>query len=84
VSDDVARALRDCSSDRDVVAHSYGPKPHVDLARITRAKLTAAGVPAESVDLVPGCTFREPTRFFSFRRDGERSGRHLAAIVPLG
>ena len=84
VSDDVARALRDCSNDRDVVSLSYGPKPHVDLARIARSKLTGAGVPEGSVDLVPGCTFREPERFFSFRRDGAKSGRHLAAVVPRG
>jgi YfiH family protein len=82
VSDDVARALRACSSDKDVVETSYGPKPHVDLARITRAKLTTAGVRDDSVEFVPGCTFREAERFFSFRRDGARSGRHLAAIVP--
>jgi YfiH family protein len=83
VSDDVAQALRAASSDKDVVELSYGPKPHVDLARITRAQLIAAGVPGEAVDLVPGCTLREPDRFFSFRRDGAKSGRHLAAIVPL-
>jgi copper oxidase (laccase) domain-containing protein len=34
------------------------------------------------VDDVPGCTAGDRERFFSFRRDGPRSGRHLAAIVP--
>lgn len=83
VADEVAAQLRECSPDKDVVDRTYGPKPRVDLARITRAKLVAAGVPPESVDVVPGCTYREPERFFSFRRDGAKSGRHLAGIVPL-
>lgn len=82
VSDDVATTLAACSSDHDVVDRTLGPKPHVDLARIARAQLVAAGVPAAAVDVVPGCTFRDSSDFFSFRRDGARSGRHLAAIVP--
>ena len=31
---------------------------------------------------VVGCTVTEPESFFSVRRDGAKSGRHLAAIVP--
>ena len=56
-------------------------KPHVDLAAIVRAQLACAGVPLDQIDDVPGCTRCEPDRFFSFRRDGQRSGRHIAAIV---
>jgi YfiH family protein len=81
VSDDVAETLKACSPDPGVVDRSYGPKPHVDLARIATAKLEALGVPRASIDRVGGCTFLEPERYFSFRRDGPRSGRHLAAIV---
>ena len=55
-------------------------KPHVSLRTIVDAQLRRAGV--ETVDHVEGCTFLEPDRFFSFRRDGRASGRHLAAIVP--
>lgn len=81
VSEEVAGTLQACSPDPDVVDRSHGPKPHVDLARIATAKLEALGVPRASVDRVGGCTFLEPERYFSFRRDGPRSGRHLAAIV---
>jgi YfiH family protein len=56
-------------------------KPHVDLAAIVRGQLASAGVPLDQIDDVPGCTRCEPERFFSFRRDGQRSGRHIAAIV---
>jgi polyphenol oxidase len=82
VSDDVATTLAGCSSDHDVVERTAGAKPHVDLARIARAQLVAAGVPRASIDVVPGCTYRDADDFFSFRRDGARSGRHLSAIVP--
>lgn len=56
-------------------------KPHVDLGSIVRAQLLSAGVPNDQIDDVAGCTRCEPERFFSFRRDGQRSGRHIAAIV---
>lgn len=57
------------------------PKPHVDLLAIVRAQLLSAGVSDARIDVVEGCTRCEPERFFSYRRDGQRSGRHLTAII---
>lgn len=54
-------------------------KPHVDLAVVVLAQLREVGV--EFVDVLPGDTFAEPERFFSYRRDGKQSGRHLSVIV---
>lgn len=79
VGEDVAARLLAISPDPGVVDRARGPQPHVDLRRIVRAQLARAGVLA--VDDVPGCTRCDPARFHSFRRDRERSGRHLAAIV---
>lgn len=84
VSDEVAAELRACSPDPDVVELRPGARPHVDLRRLVRAKLLALGLAPNSVDDVLGCTVLDPSRFFSFRRDGARSGRHLSAIVPRG
>jgi len=81
VSEDVAEELRKASPDPGVVERSWGERPHVDLRRLVRALLIRAGVPENRLDDVPGCTVGDPTRFFSYRRDGQRSGRHLAAIV---
>jgi len=81
VSDDVARELAAASPDPDVVDRTRGPKPHVDLRKILRAQLRALGLEDGAIDDVAGCTLSEPERFFSFRRDGKQSGRHLAAIV---
>jgi YfiH family protein len=81
VGDDVAEKLASASPALDVVDRARGPKPHVDLRRIVRAQLRALGLSDAAIDDVAGCTKCDATRFFSYRRDRERSGRHLAAIV---
>jgi YfiH family protein len=80
VGDDVAQSLLAVSPDPEVVDRSRN-KPHVDLAAIITAKLVALGLPPERIERVDGCTRCQDERFFSYRRDGKRSGRHLAAIV---
>ena len=82
VSAEVAAELANASSAADTVEWSWGERPHVNLRRIVRAQLVDAGVAPDRIDDVGGCTVGDPNRFFSFRRDGRHSGRHLAAIVP--
>jgi YfiH family protein len=67
---------------RDVVVQRE--KPHVNLRRALLWQLSAAGLSAERVDSVAGCTYADKARFFSYRRDGARAGRHLAVIVAQG
>jgi hypothetical protein len=55
-------------------------RPHVDLVATVRAQLIAAGVPAQSIERVGGCTFADPSRYFSYRRDGAGIGQMLAFI----
>jgi YfiH family protein len=81
VGEDVAAELGRASDARDVVVRSEAHF-RVDLRRIVRAQLTATGMDASAIDDVFGCTMGEPERYFSFRRDGQKSGRHLSAIVP--
>jgi len=78
VSDEVAEQLGALATG---IVQQGKQKPHVDLRRLAHAQLRAAGVSADCVDDVLGCTYLEPTRFFSYRRDGAKSGRQLAAIV---
>ena len=54
------------------------PRPHVDLVAAVRQQLIAAGVVADSITRVGGCTFDQPGRFYSFRRDGGGIGQMLA------
>ena len=80
VGADVAAQIRGSAFGEEVaVGHSDAGKPLVDLTRALRAQLRALGI--ERVEDVGGCTLAEPERFFSYRRDGAASGRHLSVIV---
>jgi len=81
VGEEVARELAAASRATGVVAARDGDKPHVALAPIVVAQLLDLGVPRESVETLPGCTFTDQRSFFSYRRDGQKSGRQLSAIV---
>ncbi|MBN1611713.1 MAG: peptidoglycan editing factor PgeF [Polyangiaceae bacterium] len=80
VSEELAVTLRDCAPTVEVVSY-HAEAPHVDLGRIVCQQLCHAGIPRVCVDRVGGCTASDPGRYFSYRRDGARSGRHLSAIV---
>jgi YfiH family protein len=57
-------------------------KPHLDLRYCVERALLHAGVPAERIEQVEGCTSCDSRAFFSHRRDKGRTGRHLAFIQP--
>jgi YfiH family protein len=81
VGREVAEQLATASRASAAVTSLTEPKAHADLARILVAQLEELGVPVANVEVLPGCTFLEPERFFSYRRDGKASGRQLSAIV---
>jgi YfiH family protein len=83
VGSDVAAEIQRVVPGERVVDASR-EKPHVALARVITAQLVAAGVPHAQLDDVAGCTRCDAERFFSYRRDGKRSGRHLLAVVAGG
>jgi polyphenol oxidase len=78
---DVAERIARAAGDRAVVVGTSGDKAHVDLRRAVRSQLRMHGMGASEVEDVEGCTMCDEQRFFSFRRDGDESGRHLAVIV---
>jgi YfiH family protein len=84
VGRDVAREIAASAPGEEDVIRWDEPRPHVDLSRVVRSQLEALGVPGDSIDDTGGCTFTEAERFFSYRRDHERSGRHLSAIAGTG
>lgn len=80
VGEDVAAQIQGVAHGRSVVVgRSAEDKPLVDLTVALRAQLAALGI--DAIDDVGGCTLTEAERFFSFRRDAQRSGRHLSVIV---
>jgi YfiH family protein len=52
----------------------------LDLGAANRAALMAQGVPAQNIYPAGECTSCNPSLFFSYRRDGARSGRHIAVV----
>jgi YfiH family protein len=82
VSEDVAQTIAQVAPGKSVIHRNFGPLPHVSLADCVTEQLRVAGVLPSNVDDVGGCTFSDASRFFSFRRQGASSGRHLHAIVP--
>jgi purine-nucleoside/S-methyl-5'-thioadenosine phosphorylase / adenosine deaminase len=81
VGPEVARELSEASDAVHAVVTSEGAKPHVDLTQILGAQLVALGLSREAIDVLPACTFSDAARFFSYRRNGQQSGRQLSAIV---
>lgn len=55
-------------------------KYFADLGALARQALAQAGVPEEAVSDCGLSTYADPKRFWSYRRDGARSGRHAALI----
>jgi len=81
VSDEVAQQLVEAAGSERVVRRQQ-PRPHVDLALSVRLQLLRVGLGESHVETVSGCTFSDPARFFSYRRDNGQTGRHLAVVVP--
>ncbi len=77
VGEEVAQAFSP-----EFVRRDLGPRPHVDLVAAVRSQLLGAGIPAERIERVGGCTHAHPERYFSYRRDGAGIGQMLAFVGP--
>jgi YfiH family protein len=87
VGDDVATTIARATTAEVIVRRDEAPgKAHVDLRRAVRAQLVSLEVEDGAIDDVPGrdreaCTRCQSERFYSYRRDGDASGRLLGVIV---
>jgi len=63
---------------------STGPSLHVDLIEANRRQLLAAGLAADSIQVVRGCTQCHPELFFSHRASRGHTGRMMAVIGIAG
>jgi YfiH family protein len=79
VGPEVAEEIAAATPLSDAIVDRSRARPHVDLRAVIERQLVDAGVAA--VDHVSGCTMCDGTRFHSYRREGKRSGRMLAAVV---
>jgi YfiH family protein len=80
IGEEVASQMERAARGRPVVKRS-GRKPHGDLAAMIRVQLWDCGIPLAAIDDVGGCTHDDARSFFSHRRDGGKTGRHLSVVV---
>ena len=84
VGPEVVAALRGLGLEDDAFGlHTgAGGRPHVDLRAANRALLLRAGALDRHIEDLGGCTFDQPERFHSWRRDREAAGR-LRGVIGL-
>lgn len=61
-------------------ASSGSDRGYLDLRRVLRHALAAAGVPADAIEVVGPCTAHQPGELHSYRRDGAHAGRQLSYV----
>jgi len=82
---EAAESLRTCCD--GAAAHLEGRqgKSFADLAAINVLQLCDSGLDFERIENIAqqqnACTCCQPDTFFSYRRDGQHSGRHLAIVA---
>ena len=89
VGGDVGERIASASAAAVIVRRSHderGEKVFVDLRRAVRLQLRRSGLADDAIDDVPGrggegCTRCNRERFYSYRRDGDESGRLVGVIV---
>jgi polyphenol oxidase len=59
---------------------SFRKSYRLDLEAANRAALIAEGISETNIHTAGQCTCCNPSLFFSYRRDGARSGRHIAVV----
>ena len=85
VGPDVLSAMGCRVTPQDQPGFNWSPRPdhsprwRMDLAGLAVQRLLGLGLPAQAVSVDGSCTFSEPSRFFSFRRD-RLTGRMAASI----
>ena len=55
-------------------------KPHINLSRLNRDILRAAGVPGTQLFQIGPCTSCAAEEFFSYRREGGETGRQIGVV----
>ena len=72
-----------CCDDAHRFIHRAGNKAHADLAAINAQQLRYAGITQAHIEQTSTCTYCDKQHFYSWRRDGKQTGRHLAVVALL-
>jgi len=91
IGGDTGEALRQSCPGADAFVHSRDSRLYADLSAINRVQLEHAGIGRDHIEVLAehltgdgnaACTCCNSAHFFSYRRDGKASGRHLAIVAP--
>ncbi|HET6527750.1 MAG TPA: peptidoglycan editing factor PgeF, partial [Balneolaceae bacterium] len=55
-------------------------KPHLNLKGFIKQQLLEHKIPKENIEIHPACTIDDADKYYSYRREGNRSGRMMALI----
>jgi polyphenol oxidase len=80
VGEEVVEAVNDPDA---IVRKAEWKRPHLNQALANRKQLIQAGIPEEQIVLSNLCTQCRADLFYSYRREGERTGRLLSVIGIL-
>lgn len=64
----------------EFVDYEHYRKPHIDLKEFLNHQLLEAGIPRSGIEVREECTIDQQSDFYSYRREGEQSGRMMALI----
>lgn len=64
----------------EFVDYNQFSKPHVDLKRFLVHQLAEEGMKTGQIEVRKECTIDDPNHFYSYRREGDDSGRMMALI----
>lgn len=81
IGDEVADALSRVSKHPEHIRQHKDGGYAADLALINREHLLSSGLKNENIEMLNRCTCCHPELFFSYRRDGAKSGRQLALVM---
>ncbi|MDD2962236.1 MAG: peptidoglycan editing factor PgeF [Muribaculaceae bacterium] len=83
VGDEVIEAISTTGIDLDSAAtrNSDTGKYHIDLKECNRQIIINCGVKAENIKVSPYCTYSNPQKYYSARRQGINSGRNFTGIM---
>jgi len=81
IDDSTAKHLSQCCDGAHRFIHRCGSTVHADLAGINTRQLRCAGITQAHIEHISACTCCDEQRFYSWRRDGKRAGRHLAVVA---
>ena len=79
IGEEVVEAIGDNSA---IERRPEWPKPHLNLGEVNRRQLSSAGIPEAQIEISSLCTRCREDLFFSYRRDGARTG-HMLSIIGV-